>query len=591
MKTIKKLIAVVVLMLFAVACNNGIDPITQVDPGPDASAPEITINYPVEGTKIKVNDPVVSIMIDFEVTDDIEVANISVKMDGSEIATMNDFKDYRRVLVEVAYDNLTTGVHELNITATDLDGKSTSEIVSFEKEPPYIPLFANEVAYMAFDGDYTELISVTKATKVGSPGFAGDGIASPNAYAGAADSYLTIPTSTLELGSELTGMFWYKVNASPDRGGILVIGPPDPDKGADKQNNRNSGFRMFRENAGGKQRIKLNVGTGTKNVWVDGGAAADLDADNPEWVNIAFTISPTSAVVYINGQVVKESTLEEGGVDWAGCDIMSIMSGEPRFNGWNHKSDNSFMDELRIFNTAMTQEEIQNVIGVTNPYEPADGETLYMKFDDKYNNLVGGALATEVGSPGYAGEAKKGSNAYAGATDSYLTLPTTGLQGESFSATFWYKVNAEPDRAGILVMGPEDPDNADYPDKQNNRNYGFRFFRENAGGMQRVKLNVGTGAANVWVDGGSASDIDPAAGEWVHLVFTITPGKAKVYINGEMVKESDVAGVDWAGCDILSIMSGAPRFTGWNHKSDSSYMDDLHLFNKALTQEEIQAIM
>jgi len=58
-----------------------------------------------------------------------------------------------------------------------------------------------------------------------------------------------------------------------------------------------------------------------------------------------------------------------------------------------------------------------------------------------------------------------------------------------------------------------------------------------------------------------------------------------------VVKQGDFAGIDWTGADILSIMSGAPRFTGWNHLSDESYMDELRLFNKALTQEEVQTIM
>lgn len=587
MKNINKyFIGFLALLLMLSSCDNGIDSITQVAPGADENAPIITIKAPLDGAKFKVNDALISIDIEFEVTDDIEVGSISVVIDGSEIASMNSFIDYRRVLENVTANNITTGIHELKITATDLEGKSSTSIVSFEKEPPYIPIFSNEVLYLAFDGDYTELISVTPTTKVGNPTFAGEAVVGTNAYAGATDSYLTFPTSGLQLGAELTASFWYKLNNDPDRGGILVIGPPD-EANPDNQNNRNAGFRFFRENAGGNQRFKLNVGTGTGNVWVDGGTAADV-APGTDWVHMAFTISPTKAIVYINGLLVKESDIT--GVDWTGCDILSIMSGTPRFEGWNHKSDNSFMDDLRLFNTALTQTDIQNIIGVTNPYIPADGETLYMPFNNNYINIVGGSVPTEVGSPSFAGEAKKGSNAYAGATDSYLTLPTTGLTGESFSATMWYKLNEIPDRASVLVAGPEDTANAGYPDVQNDRNAGFRFFRENASGNQRFKLNVGTGAANVWVDGGTAADIAPGT-DWVHLAFTISPTKAIVYINGVAVGENDITGIDWAGCDILSIMSGAPRFTGWNHKSDSSFLDELHLYNKTLTESEIQDSM
>ena len=44
------------------------------------------------------------------------------------------------------------------------------------------------------------------------------------------------------------------------------------------------------------------------------------------------------------------------------------------------------------------------------------------------------ARPKEVGSPGFAGESYRGINAYAGATDSYLTFPTDGLLGDELSA-------------------------------------------------------------------------------------------------------------------------------------------------------------
>ncbi|HKZ37938.1 MAG TPA: hypothetical protein VJ184_09820, partial [Chryseolinea sp.] len=64
-----------------------------------------------------------------------------------------------------------------------------------------------------------------------------------------------------------------------------------------------------------------------------------------------------------------------------------------------------------------------------------------------------------------------------------------------------------------------------------------------------------------------------------------------VYINGEIVSQGSFNGVDWAGCDVLSIASGAPRFMEWNHLSDLSLYDELRLFNRALTQEEVKATM
>lgn len=466
-----------------------------------------------------------------------------------------------------------------SIKATDggvlLDALSKS----FTTETQVPTIYEGQIFYMPFDGDYKESVTGTDATVVGSPGFAGEGIVG-DSYAGAADSYLTFPAAGLH-SNEISASFWLKLDAVPDRAGVLVIGPPDPNLPA-TPNNRTAGFRFFRENASGKQRFKLNVGNGTADSWFDGGAAADVDPAVDKWVHFAFTISETEAVVYINGQVVSQGSFS--GISWEGCDILSIMSGAPRFTEWGHLSDESYMDELRIFNKALTKDDIEAIISA----ERYNGQTLYMPFDGNYKDVVSSADATVVGSPGFAGEAVMGSDSYEGAADSYLTFPTSGLQGDEFSAAFWLKVNAMPDRGGILVMGPPDPN---LPATPNNRTAGFRFFRENASGMQRFKLNVGTGTSDTWFDGGAAADVDPTTNEWVHFAFTISQTEAVVYINGEVVSQGPLAGVSWEGCDILSIMSGAPRFTEWGHLSDQSFMDELHLFNTALTKSQVQAIM
>lgn len=577
------------LVVLFMGCNEGIDPITRVDPGPDQTAPVIDIQYPTEGTAIMVFEVVTSIDIKFEVTDDIEISTVKVDMDGTEIASYSsaDFPDYRRFLGELTYDNVTDGMHTLTITSTDLDGKTTSSSVNFEKEKPYETKYAGELLYMPFDGDFIDLVSVTRPTVVGNPGFAGESVAGTNAYAGAAGSYLTFPTDGM-LGDEFSAVFWMKVNAMPDRAGILVAGPEDT-ANPDAQNDRTSGFRFFRENAGGMQRFKLNIGRGDGDSWFDGGAAADVDPTTDEWVHFAFTISNSEAAVYINGQPVKQDAFT--GVDWTGVEFLSIMSGAPRFTGWNHRSDQSYMDELRIFNRALSQGDILGIIadeGGAVSYVPKyDGETFYMPFDGTSVDLVSGKMATMVGTPTFTDEAKSG-NAYEGAADSYLTFPTAGLLGEEFSAAFWYKVNADPTRAGILVIGPPDADN---PDAMNKRTSGFRFFREGGETNQIFKLNVGKGDGESWFDGGAAATVDPAAVDWVHLAFTISSTESVVYINGEVVKQDAFTGVDWSDCDILSIMSGAPRFVGWNHKADLSIMDELRLFNKALTQDEVKAII
>ncbi|WP_297100630.1 LamG domain-containing protein [uncultured Draconibacterium sp.] len=576
MKTYNKLF-ILALILFAFnACDqNYIDGISAVDPGADETAPQVTINFPPEGYEIQTNDAVASVDIDFEVRDDIEIGSISVNIDGAEIASYSEFMDYRVAMRTYTYDNVTTGSHVLSVTATDLDGKTTTATVNFAKSPPYVPQYEGEVFYMPFNNEFREMNSLQLATAVGSPGFT-DGIQGGTAYSGAADSYLTFPTTILQGATEVSASFWLKVDASMDRAGILVVSPP-----ADNDNDRSKGFRFFRENASGMQRFKLNAGNGESDSWFDGGAAADVEPSTGEWTHFAFSISETSAEVYINGELVKEGDFS--GIDWTDCDVISIMSGAPNWTGWNHLSDGSLMDELRIFNTALTQEEIHTIM-------LKEQASFYMDFNGDFKEAISSEEATVVGNPSLNYGAGVEGDAYQGAADSYLSFSTADvdIQADEFSASFWVNINATPDRAGILVMGPEDADN---PDAQNDRTSGFRFFRENAGGMQRFKLNAGNGTADSWFDGGTAADVDPTTGNWVHMAFAISGTEARVYIDGVEVKQGDFSGIDWTGCDLLSIMSGAPRFNGWNHNSDESMMDELYLFKKALSAEEVVLMM
>lgn len=359
MKIYKNILAGALAIVLAAGCDNDgyIDPISHVDPGPDESAPTVVITYPVEGTKVQVAQDVAPIDIQFEATDDIEIQSIAISLDGTEITTLSDFKDYRRAIDAYTYETLENGDHELTITATDLSGKSTETSVNFQKVPPYVPVFDGEVFYLPFDADYMELVSITTATKVGSPGFSDESI-SGKSYAGAGDSYLTLPTTGIT-NTEFSAAFWYNLNATPDRSGILTIGPPDPNLPA-TPNNRKNGFRFFREGSPTNQTFKLNVGDGTADSWFDGGAAASLNPATTDWVHFAFTISDSKVVVYIDGEIVSQGAFT--GIDWTGCDVLSIASGAPRFTEWGHLSDQSLLDELRIFNKALTQEEVQAIM-------------------------------------------------------------------------------------------------------------------------------------------------------------------------------------------------------------------------------------
>ncbi|UJH92756.1 LamG domain-containing protein [Antarcticibacterium sp. 1MA-6-2] len=393
---IKYLGLVTCLFLFVGCEYEGIDPITSVDPGQDEASPVITISNPPEGMVINEATELSSLEINLKVEDDIELQEIVVQVNGENVATYTEFTDYRIALKKFMYEGITFGEHTVTVTATDMDGNVTSKTVNFKKEPPYSPKYENEVFYMGFEGAYMDLLSLTTAQQTGTPGFSENSYEGARSYKGANGAYLSIPLP--ELGNDFTVAFWYNLNTSADRACILT---------ATDDSDRNQGFRFFREPAPGdatKQVFKLNVGTESGDIWNDGGTIPAADSD---WMHIAFTFTSEGTVIYFDGVPVRSTELSNAQVDWTGVDNLVIGSGL-NFEGWGHNSDPSLIDELRLFDVALTAEEIDEMV---NP----DGGplSLYLPFDGDYKDVVSDRTITVVGTPGFAGESVEGTNAYA----------------------------------------------------------------------------------------------------------------------------------------------------------------------------------
>ncbi|MGJ8593799.1 MAG: LamG-like jellyroll fold domain-containing protein [Aquaticitalea sp.] len=575
MKNIYKYFLGIALLMLLGSCYDGIDSISEVDPGPDAGAPIVTIVRPTDGLAISDPNTVSTVNIELRVEDDIEVGNITVTLDGNQIGYFEagTYLDYRNVTKQMTYDNITIGEHSISVTATDLAGNTTTSIANFTKEPPYTPMYPGEIFYMPFDGDFTDLVTSTSGTEVGSPGFNLTDAISGSSYKGAANSYVTFPSVGLAQGSNFSATFWLKIDASDTRAGIINIAPADPAAPADKP----SGFGLIREGSATAQKFILLTGNGTNATWVNPGDPATIDPTLNEWVHFGIVISETSTALYMNGELAGQTDFT--GIDWTGVGNLSIMSGDPNFNGWGHKTEKGQMDELRLYNMSLSQSEIKTIM-------VKDQAALHMTFNGNFKDAISGDSASEVGNPGIAFGAGVSGDAYQGAADSYLTFPSGGLaQGSNFSTTFWLKIDASDTRAGIINIAPADP--AAPADKPS----GFGLIREGSETAQKFILLTGNGANATWVNPGDPATIDPTLNAWVHFGIVISQNNTQLYMNGVLVGESAFTGIDWSGVGDLSIMSGDPNFNGWNHKTEKGQMDELYMFKKALSAEEINLLM
>lgn len=215
------------------------------------------------------------------------------------------------------------------------------------------------------------------------------------------------------------------------------------------------------------------------------------------------------------------------------------------------------------------------------PYTPLNGEILYLPLDGDYMDLITGKEAAKTGSPTFA-EGIIG-DAYKGAADSYLTYAADELMTSTeFSMAFWIKVNSLPTRAGVIsISSPRTPSDS-------SRISGFRFLREGTEEEQKFGINFGIGKTEVWMNPFYTFTPDNS---WIHVAISISNTKANVYINGEMVMETEIdAPLSWKDCTSMTIASGIPNFVYWEHFSDLSLYDEMHFFNKAITAEVVQTL-
>ncbi|MBR8538019.1 LamG domain-containing protein [Carboxylicivirga sediminis] len=355
MKTLKTILYSLGIILSLQACTEGIDSISPVEPGSDELAPTIAISSPQDGDQLIVAaGSGVPIML--EVVDDIELASVSFTINDEVLENVINFRDYRRYAPLKGHAlNLEDGTYTMQIEGVDKTGKSTlSDVISFSvvEMGNFEPLYG-ETFYMSFQNHFLDHASVTGAKVEGFPGFEANGVIGA-AYQGAEGASLSFPVADVLSGTEMSATFWYNI-AQQGRSGILSASP------SGSNNNRVAGFRLFREGGDDAQIIKLNVGNGSGDQWFDGGAAATVNPQTTDWVHVAITISESSAAVYINGEVVSEGALTSP-MSLDNCEDLYIASGGPYFSGWGHAEDLSQYDELRIFQKALSQDEIKAII-------------------------------------------------------------------------------------------------------------------------------------------------------------------------------------------------------------------------------------
>ena len=196
------------------------------------------------------------------------------------------------------------------------------------------------------------------------------------------------------------------------------------------------------------------------------------------------------------------------------------------------------------------------------------------QFDNDLNDLSANVLnATYYSTVAYGSLCKSGEKSLKMDGKGYAMIPYSALQQDEITIAMWVRWGSGNNWQRVFDFG--------------NGTDQYMFFTPNNGSEMRFVMKNG-GDEQILTNGKKIT-----ANVWKHLTITLKPVGDKVeailYLDGEKVAESSdftIKPSDIAPslCYIgRSMFSADPFFTG--------YIDDLRIYNYALTAEEVQGIM
>lgn len=411
------------------------------------------------------------------------------------------------------------------------------------------------------------------------------------------DDYINLGTGTLGIPAGSTAMSisaWVKVSAYQSYGAIVGKGRADAPYGGWQLNTNG-------DSGGSKFDFALNI-SGVWSSSIINGAPGQNYATG-KWYHVVGTYDGTTIKVYVNA-VVDSSVAVPGTIQYAvGDSAANVLLGRnPGFSGANNHF-NGIIDDVRIYNRALTAREIQSLYkagggvlaatpsGTGNSVGINSGLVGYWTFDGKNvtnatatdssgsgnNGTLTNMTATSSKTAGKIGQALNfdGSTTYInGGSNSTLQLSLP------LSFSYWVKQTSLDSINGHLGY------------RETGIHNGYYIYSGTTGALA---INYGDNTACSSI--GRRSKITSAgvfnAGKWVHIVGVIRGATdMSIYVNGV-----DVGGsYDGSGGPITYSGSSFLRLGGYGGGGGcpttflNGSLDDVRLYNRALSVAEVKSL-
>ena len=363
---------------------------------------------------------------------------------------------------------------------------------------------------------------------------------------------VTAANSAALNGAATTVAFWVKANALPEQGEAYLM--------------------SF---GGWQERWKISLPSHGKAVWTtnETSGISDMDAgDGHElvpgvWTHLVFVHNGTQDQIYVNGTLANAKDVA-GDLNPTTYDLgigYNPIDGGNYFDG--------ALDDILIYNYALSDTAIQDLF-TTMSANPAAESDLVAQYNFTGNTNDGSQFGNDLTNDGATLTADRfnyGGHAYQfdGISASMAAPNSSALNSPTATVSFWVNVTELPAQ-------------------------GEAYLLSNGGWQERWKISLPSHGKPVFttnyesgisdMDSGDGNALVP--GTWTHVAMVHDGSKDLIYMNGTLANEKEVAG------NLNS--TNYPFGVGYNPIDGGNYfngaLDDIQLFNRALTAEEIAAL-
>ena len=398
------------------------------------------------------------------------------------------------------------------------------------------------------------------------------------------DDFVVLPSQVLNGLKDFTIMAWIKTTQSGYHKRFTILSGANDSTGNEVWmyfTDKNKFYPWIKGKRKGTIKLNKNLNDG-------------------RWHHIVWTRSEIKNCIIIDGDVENKKCIEIKGSDGP-LNVQGLVLGQDQdkvLGGYeSYQEFNGYMDELKIFNKVVSDEQIQTIYNNEKAGKNYDGSNrecetclLTAKADWHFDECSWKGLAGEVkdnSSNGFDGTAINGTatkndgvicnSAYFNGIDNYIRVENlSSILNSTSSLSFWIKTtqkgnNIDWKAPGIIGV-----------EQYGGINDIFWGWIDANG---HIGISKGNNSRN------SKSTIPINDGRWHHVVLTRNSktGKVKIYIDGKLNK----VGYTDRG-DVTTRYSSIGRIENTNPKVPmkyfKGYLDELKVFDKVLSDKEVEKI-